>query len=69
MSQITKINGGNAKELGSLDSYKQQIVSNNNNAEFISYNVISKDTDISKYTNNMCMIYISGIEIEKEQIL
>lgn len=58
MSQITKINGGNAKELGSLDSYKQQIVSNNNNDEFISYNVISKDTDNSKYTNNMCVWYI-----------
>ena len=35
MFQITKINGGNAEELGSLDNYKQQIVFNNNNDEFI----------------------------------
>ena len=37
------------------------------NQEFFSYDITATDTDISNYDGKMCMLYVSGIQITKEE--
>ena len=63
--KIYKINKDSEDPIGNLDNYNQDVITNNND-EFITYDITAIEADISKYTNNMCMLYASGIEITKD---
>ena len=64
--KINKIDNDSEEQIGNLGNYNQDLITEYNNDEFITYDITAVEADTSKYTNNMCMLYTSGIEIIKD---
>ena len=62
------INEEEEKAINSYDTYAQDFITDKDelNNNFFNYQLTAVNTDPSYYENNMCMIYVSGLEITQD---
>ena len=63
------INEEETEIINYYDTYVQDFITDKAqlNKEFFNYQITAVNTDFSEYDNNMCMIYISGLEITSDK--
>ena len=67
--KISKTIDGKEQQISSYVKYAQDVIDDENKqiVDTHSYQVTVVETDLSKYTNNMCMLFVSGLEITQEK--